>query len=103
MYVGNLEGALLDRWVARAERLLKGDRDIGLPVAALPYSSSMALASPIMEREGIRIGETEDENDYPKPIALIPPHGQMWVGDTEAQAAMLCYVASVFGNTLPDA
>jgi hypothetical protein len=122
MKVAELEGALLDYWVARAaglpnprvddgfcwidEPACDGDPAGALDAAFAP-STDWATAGPIIEREG---GAFEyygplEEGDTPN-ISAHMGHDAMTRGSmhgpTHLVAAMRAYVASRFGEEVPD-
>lgn len=123
MKTSELEGALLDYWVARAERL-----DVRLeshatnpprPIAcwlvrdgqmdfSQPYSPSTdwAQGGPIIEREGLDITVGMQSATGPKHIVFWSAERDDIVsqfGKTPLIAAMRAYVASKFGDEVPDA
>lgn len=102
--------ALIDAWVARAEGLEVvrcGERFmIATPEGEQPvpsYTTSEALARPIIEREGIEFEPFTGDPDgrdrvlawAERPNAKLQPS----VGATESEAGMYCYVGLKFGNT----
>jgi hypothetical protein len=92
MKVTELKGAQLDYWVARAEGLKKDQPNW------VAYSTMWSVGGPIMERAKISvcpgtegwIAENWDESRYGS-------------GPTILIAAMRCFVASKFGEEVPDA
>lgn len=125
MKVAELEGALLDCWVARADGVNQAriephgtctyvDSAFGINIRA-QYSPSTqwAQGGPILEREGIAMWRCED--DW---CAICPgPNGGAYNGDsdyidarsydgyvgrTPLIAAMRAYVASKFGEEVED-
>lgn len=99
MKLSDLTNGVLDYWVSRAERERAGVSD-GSPLVVQPYSKDPQLAQVIIEREHIRISVTFDEDDMECPAAQVPPDGEICQGETEAEAAMLCYVYKVYGCQL---
>lgn len=113
MKVAELSGALLDYWVAQIEGLTKvqvwaaavpGKPDgcfiweNGYPQSFWP-SSDWAQGGPIIERERIGI-----EQACPGEVYAYMPGAELYGqrGDTPLIAAMRCYVASKFGDEVPD-
>jgi len=99
----------VDAWVARAEGLEvaeRGDRFVIVtPEGDCPvpsYTTSEALARPIIEREGIEFEPFTGDPDgrdrvlawAERPDAKLQPS----VGATESEAGMYCYVGLKFGN-----
>lgn len=120
MKTSELNGTLLDHWVARAEGWTFGpqhktlgcdvwrDSD-GLIVGTIPAqayepSTNWAQGGPIIDREGIYFEPSNFEREgklfaYVGPSPDIP-HGEY--GETRLIAAMRAYVASKFGDEVPD-
>lgn len=99
MNLDNLTVDEIDFYVSRAEHERIPAND-GKPVVVKPYSSDRDLAQTIIDREHIKITVTFDENDMERPSAQISPHGLTCTGDTDLEAAMLCYVLHVYGRQL---
>ena len=120
MKVAELEGALLDYWVARAEGLTDADIIDHIPLIdeAPPSwckaggrhyrpSQSWGEGGPIIEREIIAI--CRDGTEW---VALWRPEwwassalttsGPVMNGETALVAAMRCYIASKFGENVPE-
>jgi hypothetical protein len=102
MKVSELEGPLLDAWVGKAEGFDLDSADTGM------YSREWALGGRIIEREEIQIGpeiETGEWRAY-KFVPVIDPCRDVLVyeydGLTPLIAAMRCYVASKYGEEIPD-
>jgi hypothetical protein len=102
--------ATLDYWVSRAERMKKLPPDQGRPLVIRSYSSDPKLAEPIISREHIVISHIVDAELSNMSIAWIEPSGdadrhqngaKIWMGETDFEAAMLCYVSACFGDALP--
>lgn len=96
MKVSELEGNELDYWVARANGMKKGINNY------VGYSSHWAAGGPIIDKLPMTIRPSA--NGYE---ALMPVEGQplaWWEGKGETRliAAMRCFVASRFGNTVDD-
>ncbi|WP_430229789.1 phage protein NinX family protein [Paraburkholderia tropica] len=113
MKVANLEGALLDYWVAKADGCLEvvylyqDDNyyatDCGVPVY---YSRDWSKGGPIIEREGLAIAPRA----HPDFIATMTWASQPYsgksaqhIGSTPLIAAMRAFVASKFGEDVEDA
>lgn len=120
MKVAELEGALLDYWVARAEGNLTlqstgpddavvehygvgGEIDGRSPLASWAPSENWDTGGPIIEREGISVLRWEIPDD----------DGMLWTarnltatvherGFAPLVAAMRAFVASRFGDEVPD-
>lgn len=124
MHFSDQAGRELDAWVAKAEGF-RVEARVDAPTGetryvivgndgerAVPtYSTSEVLADPIIERERIELGEVIDEDWTPaeQMVAWISRtdvhpsiHTGSWMGESAAAAAMLCYVASKFGEDWPD-
>lgn len=117
MKTSELTGALLDVWVAKIELAFI----VGLPindetmqrvhdkVGKLPYSSSTnwAQGGPIIEREGIGVAKRWAPADGPitpgSEFTAISLDDTVWRnGPTPLIAAMRCYVASKYGDEVPE-
>ncbi|ABO60556.1 DUF2591 domain-containing protein (plasmid) [Burkholderia vietnamiensis] len=121
MQVSELTGAMLDYWVARGWELTDpviGSDDVCRVLVKPAFesqprrvnylpSSSWVDGGPIIELGHISVRWIDDETLYGQPV---PPH---WVaehpsvnygieGATALEAAMRVYVASKFGDTVPD-
>ena len=106
----DLSNATLDCWVERAELLrLNPDAtvaDVADVSHGQKFTADAGLARPIIEREKIKVEQIGDPFRgtiflayRPDAIAnSILDAGRMWPEDTELDAAMLCYVVSVFGD-----
>lgn len=119
--VSDLSGAWLDYWVARAEgiaadqlevRMIQRSTDLHcvrmLPrdmACVLNYSASWSLAGPIIERELIEL--TNDRNwredgQFGRDWEANHPGFGYLGGDTPLIAAMRAFVASKFGEEVPE-
>jgi hypothetical protein len=101
MKVAELEGALLDYWVAQA----KGDTHVKLRDDMwFRPSSDWAQGGPIIERDGISLLQIAEGKwsansvDWPSLGDRDDPH----IGETPLVAAMRAFVASVYGLDVPD-
>jgi Protein of unknown function (DUF2591) len=121
MRVAELDGALLDYWVARAEDLPKprvddsfcwieepacdGDPAGALDAAFAP-SADWAQCGPIIERAEIRIAPsgTTEANRWSGAVALPGKPGEFAEqhGATPLIAALRAFVASHFGEDVSD-
>jgi hypothetical protein len=110
MKVAELSGAELDYWVARAEgQSAEIVRPNQSEVACVVNNSWNFAPStdwddggPIIERERIRLQPNADTwaaQIFADTRALIPTYGY---GSTALEAAMRAYVASKYGNEVPD-
>jgi hypothetical protein len=114
--VSELSGALLDYWVARAAGItnaneneikyppkvyfgpLDGSKDMEL----FSPSTNWAHGGPIIERERIMLdGRSRAGNPINYWCARLAP-GRLYFGETALVAAMRAYVASKFGEEVPD-
>lgn len=110
MKVSDLEGPLLDAWVARCE----GYKHVGVvdgqvcvssdypldelrPRRSHAFSTDWAQGGPLIERERISIGY-----DGKTPYAFIDDGPGPVYAQSPLIAAMRCYVASKFGEEVPD-
>jgi hypothetical protein len=102
--------AKLDYWVSRAEQMKENAGDRNAPLVVRNYSSDPKLAEPIIAREHIVISHIVDAELGDMSIAWIEPSGKtdgrrpgtrISMGDTDFEAAMLCYVSACFGDALP--
>ena len=114
MKVSELEGAELDYWVAKAlglpvEMLTPGEAKI--PREPRPgghwyeFSSKWEQGGPIIERECIELecGDAIVGHTWYANIAIIADCDQpSAIGPTPLIAAMRCFVASKFGDTVED-
>lgn len=113
MKVAELEGALLDLWVARAENVeVYADSNGDMWEGNRTYrpSTDWARGGPIIERERIGVdylghgcwkaGITQENGVYAPDAAGQLPLTQH--GETALEAAMRVYVASKFGDEVPD-
>lgn len=106
MKTAELEGAALDYYVAKAEGLdIEAVRNGSVIVGRTPnryvYSPSVnwEYAGPIIERERICIGYSEVHGwgaDFQDDVPY------RWHGKTPLIAAMRAFVASKFGDEVPD-
>lgn len=110
MKVYELEGAWLDYWVAKAEginvEMLRAKN--GSPsIVREPkpggqwfnFSTDWSQGGPIIERERIDVTAHENGNDW---VAQSDSEWRWFVGPTPLIAAMRCFVASKFGEEVPD-
>lgn len=121
MKVSELSGAMLDYWAARAD---------GVPHDALCFvggnkpnwweacsimgggmfrpSTKWEQGGPIIEREGIAVLMGENQDMFPGWCAFVGRVGpsdfeEDWImGETALIAAMRAYVASKYGDEVPD-
>lgn len=112
MKMSELTGALLDLWVARAMKLepIPGepdgffywkDSDEGDRSGWWCPSTDWRQAGPIIERERVGVMPVlHDAETYW--LAAHPGYGSGCAGSTPLIAAMRAYVASVYGDTVPD-
>jgi hypothetical protein len=94
--VASLSGALLDYWAAKAD---------GIPERGWqpPYSDDWTYGGPIIEREGISVMEWEIPNDAGMNWSARNLTANIHMdGPTPLIAAMRAYVASKFGDEVPD-
>jgi hypothetical protein len=125
MKVAELEGALLDYWVAKAEELTEpfiydgscqywvSDSDENDDRSSVRFhpSRDWAQGGQIIERESINILRFDDPKE--PWAAVIYQSAEHWIdtswfdidwhGATPLVAAMRCYVASKFGEEVQDA
>ncbi|SHK17019.1 phage protein NinX family protein [Paraburkholderia terricola] len=106
MLVDELSGSHLDYWVAQVEQR---NTDIAMQGSAqrVPrFSMDPALAQPIIERERIVVGMIHDAELGVQAVACVgsitpggvrSEDGRYWLGDSELQAAMRCYVGINYG------
>jgi hypothetical protein len=126
MKVSELEGAELDAWVAKAHGMVAMERPIskGKPltkfwgyemrdgvhagsrvaVATFKPSTDWSWGGPIIERERIRLHHRSAEIPWASQIfvnenSVMPIYGY---GDTPLVAAMRAYVASKYGEEVPN-
>lgn len=121
MKVSELSGALLDLWVARAEGLpLSCDWDQGEYILVgtgagdlieFSPSSNWSEGGPIIERERVHLEPFPGGEEYPEWMAFEQSDGwgepvedspRRQYGETALEAAMRAYVASKFGEEVPD-
>jgi hypothetical protein len=123
MKVCELRDALLDYWVARAEGIddvvIRGDAcltcwvEVGGLSAGLGYpaSTDWGFAGPIIERERIGIEPWDDgrtgaaiwvATTFENRVTSSLLSRRSKSGGTPLIAAMRCYVASKFGEEVPD-
>lgn len=112
MKVAELEGVLLDYWVARAEGRpdIALDDDVGPVVRRdslnesagdwFEPSSNWAQGGPIIDRERMSL-ECDGVNFAGEWRACMPDASRGY-GETPLVAAMRAYVASKFGDTVED-
>lgn len=110
MNTTDLPAATLDCWVERAEllRLNPGasTNDVANRIHCQKFTTDVDLARPIIEREKIKVDQAGDPFRGAIFLAYRPAAqavsildaGRVWPEDTELDAAMLCYVVSVFGD-----
>lgn len=120
MKTSKLIGALLDYWVAKADGMQhvrinddaeppecymwEQERGIG---SGEPYSpsSNWKLGGPIIERERIELFAPANSPEWAKWEAKLHPNGsfaRIASGETALIAAMRAYVASKFGDEVPN-
>ncbi|HEY3597885.1 MAG TPA: phage protein NinX family protein [Paraburkholderia sp.] len=114
MKISDLEGPLLDYWVARVASLPKPrvddgfcwieepacDGDLGGALeAAFAPSTDWTHGGPFIERQRICIRYTNEHAWGAGMTADVPPR---CYGATPLIAAMRCYVASQYGDEVPD-
>jgi hypothetical protein len=109
MDIAELEDASLDCWVERAELLrLNPDPPISGQIHSRKFTSDPDLALPIIDRERIIIEQINDPDRGMLSFAYkllagqneAPVESRIWPGYTDFEAAMLCYVVSVFGEAV---
>jgi hypothetical protein len=107
MKTTELSDATLDCWVERAELLhLNPSASVADVVHWQRFTADPDLAGPIIERELIVVEEFDDPYRGTKFLAYRPfanpgsplVDDRRWHGDTALDAAMLCYIVSVFGE-----
>jgi hypothetical protein len=111
MKVSELEGALLDAWVARAEGLENPSIEMGAcfargyPDGYEPHEN-WAQGGPIIERERLAVyvkrnpDPDMDGNDWN--ASSLPNTRAVGCGPTPLVAAMRAFVAGKYGDTVPD-
>lgn len=103
MKVSDLEGAQLDYWVMKIEGWRQPYLDAAKEGAVADdglYSRDWAVGGPIIERERIDLRtdfSPENPGDW---VAMM--NGAYAEGKTPLIAAMRCFVASKFGDEVPD-
>lgn len=112
MKTAKLTGALLDYWVAQLERsagviVTVKDGSCFMYGSGDPYlfcpSLSWAQGGPIIEREGISVMKWEIPNDAGMTWSARNLTANIHMdGQTPLIAAMRAYIASKFGDTVPD-
>lgn len=111
MKVIELEGGELDLWVLRALQVSAGRGHATWArntEAAPPYSSCWNYGGPIIERERITPipnggGSWEAMKDaYPDDLYMTIEGDHKQAGRALLVAAMRCYVASKFGDEVPE-
>jgi hypothetical protein len=107
MNTAELSDATLDCWVERAEMLrLNPDASVADVVHCQRFTTDPDLAELIIKRELIVVEELDDPYRGSKFLAYRPlanpgsplVDDRKWHGDTALDAAMLCYIVSVFGE-----
>lgn len=111
MKTSELIDAPLDYWAAKSEGYMRPRIDVGVCVVDMPDggqfdpSTNWAVGGPIIERERIST-RSDDETLYGQPqnqwLAEHPDLGYAVEGPTHLIAAMRAYVASKFGDEVPD-
>ena len=106
MLVAELEGALLDYWVAKAggSKFSSFDEFLNSSAARRSlhiYSSFWAQGGPIIERERISINY-DASGRYSQGWRAFSAKMPIMLGDTPLIAAMRCYVATKYGDEVPD-
>jgi len=105
-----MDQAKLDYWVSCAERTRESPDREDLPLVVRNYSSDSKLADAIIVREHILISHIVDAELGEMSLAWIDPSGDVdrgrigshaFLGDTDIEAALLCYVSACFGEALP--
>lgn len=107
MKVSELNGALLDYWVAKAEGKDSPwfkNEVFGCVVKGKRYSPSTdwSQGGPIIEREKIMLVPPSEDFDGELWGASSADESIMVTGESLLIAAMRCYVASKFGDTVDD-
>lgn len=116
--VSELSGAWLDYWVARAEGWEAGRLEIRpVPrtndlicvllrlngsIEATPFSTQWRLAGPIIERERPELVPTWPDGGWYVRSRHRPCDGDQFYGETAMVAAMRAFVASKFGEEVPE-
>jgi Protein of unknown function (DUF2591) len=113
MRVSELEGVLLDYWVAEAEgmlRMMPGTMEFRL--GGYSPSTKWREGGPIIEREGIGIWKGYDSERSGKvevweastinPVSAIEAQGPQVRGPTPLVAAMRAYIRLKFGEEVED-
>jgi len=106
MKVAELEGALLDYWVAKAEGFTNTFETF--KASPTPYSSSQEFGGIIIEREKITcvwLGYHWTAGFQFEALSNYPWWHMTWMrdGDSQVQAAMRSYVFKRFGEEVEDA
>ncbi|MDR6408476.1 UNVERIFIED_ORG: hypothetical protein ABIC62_001866 [Burkholderia sp. 1595] len=106
MLVDELMDSHLDYWVAQAEQR---NTDVPVQGPAQPvrrFSMDRTLAQPIIDRERIVVGVIHDAELGTQAVACVgtitpggvrSEDGRYWLGDSDLQAAMRCYVGINYG------
>ena len=119
MKVAELEGRLLDYWVARAEGYSESDDSLMMhvdgtcriawhegddPDSLYNPSAAWMWGGPIIEREQIYLIRSGDATVWlaAANVIWLADHDDFEPGETALIAAMRAYVASKFGNEVPD-
>jgi Protein of unknown function (DUF2591) len=107
MNTSALSDATLDCWVERAEILrLNPNASVAHPVHCQKFTLNPDIAAPIIKRERIVVEQFDDPYRGSQSVAYklrddeveAPAGSRIWLGDTDLDAAMLCYIVSVFGE-----
>jgi hypothetical protein len=114
MKTAELTGALLDYWAGRADdipvRMQEGKCVECLPLkgreiakwADYSPSTDWAQGGPIIERERIQFEFQDWHKAAPWAACKFRAFGKVWRDETPLGAAMRAYVASKFGDEVPD-
>jgi hypothetical protein len=98
MKVAELQGAMLDYWVARAEGVTGKIDMMYMP------STDWATGGPIIDREKIEFGRRVDDmwGAWIGDLAFDEQSDPTGTGPTHLIAAMRAFVASKLGEEVPD-
>jgi hypothetical protein len=101
MKTAELTGALLDYWVAKAEGLVPDDFSLQVMDGMFSKcSSEWEDGGPIIDRERIQF---DDLDSIAYRATISREDAMYWAdGQTHLIAAMRCYVASKYGDEVPD-
>jgi hypothetical protein len=106
MKTAELKGAILDCWVAKALRDYPLTAAFNSAYFYVPYSMDWSQGGPIIEREHIELHQETYVRfgviQYNPYATGVPGMLTKWYGETPLIAAMRCYVASKFGETVDD-